>query len=398
MRYLVWFSGGTDSVFVSWYLKQQWNEVLPVNLKNTKEKNKCCSLPTELLNITNFLDLPLKIVDATEDFKKFVIQNFIENYSSWKTPNPCINCNENVRFQILDKIRQELNYDFISTGHYVKKLEVMKIVSKRSEENSEEVRRENNSQIFTYPNKSWDSVKSWYPVFYTFAIPEDKFKDQTYMLYRLLKYQNIVKHLDFPIANFKKSEIKEILKKNNIPINTEQESQNICFIPDDDYPRFIKQNKTINFPTWKILDINWNYLWEHKGLIYYTIWQRKGLNLNTNEKKYVVDLDWKNNILIVWDDKDLFKKEVKVIEKNILMLPEQIDYSKNVLSYLKETWWIEKVYGKIRYKGKLEQVEAIEQDKVIFKNEVRAITRGQHLVLYWEKNGEIFVIWGGEIG
>ena len=364
MKYLVGFSWWTDSVFVSWYLKEKWHEVLPVNLKNTKEKNKCCSLPTELLKITTFLNLPLKTIDATKDFKKLVISNFIENYSKWKTPNPCINCNENVRFQILDKVRKELWYDFISTGHYVKKIEI-----KNFEGN----------------------------IFYTFSIPEDKFKDQTYMLYRVLKYQNIVKHLDFPIADFKKSDIKNIIKENNIPINIEQESQNICFIPDDDYPIYIKQNKNINFPTWKIVDIDWNYLWEHKWLIYYTIWQRKWLDLWISDKKYVVDLDWINNILVVWDDKDLLKKEVSIVENEVLMLPEKIDYTENIFQYLKEKWWIEKVYWRIRYKWKLEEIQKINKTSVCFKNDVRAVTKGQHLVLYWEKDWEIFVIWWWEI-
>jgi len=336
MKYLVWFSWWIDSVFVAWYLKQQWHKVLLVNLKNTKEKNKCCSLPTELLKISTFLDIPLKIIDATKDFKKFVIENFIQTYLKWQTPNPCINCNENVRFQILEKIRKELNYDFISTWHYVEKIKI--------------------------------------DDFYTFAIPNDLSKDQTYMLYRLLNYQDIIKHLDFPISNFKKTEVKKIIEENNIPINTSKESQNICFIPDDDYPRFIKQNKNIQFPTWKILDIKWNYIWEHKWLINYTIWQRKGLNINTNEKKYVIDLDWVNNVLIVWNNEDLFKKTLKV----------------NKLIIQKYNW---KIYWKIRYKAKLTKVVNIQNNEIEFKEPVRAITKWQHLVLYWKKDWKIFIIW-----
>ena len=359
MKYLVWFSWWTDSVFVAWYLKQAWHEVLLVNLKNTKEKNKCCSLATELLKVSTFLGLPLKIVDATKDFKKLVIENFIQTYLKGHTPNPCINCNENVRFQILEKLRQELAYDKVATWHYV-------------------------------------NVSTPGSDFYTFYIPKDKKKDQTYMLYRLVKYQNIVKHLDFPISRFEKSEVKKIVEENNIPINTWQESQNICFIPDDDYPRFIKQAKAIRINGWKIIDINGNYLWEHKWLIYYTIWQRKGLNINTNEKKYVVDLDWNNNVLVVWDDKDLFKDEVNIRENEILAL-KKINYEEDVLQQLKKIIWIEKVYWKIRYKWNLTEIDQIYSNKVKFKTSVRAVTKWQHLVLYWEKDWKIFVIWGGEI-
>ncbi len=336
MKYIIWFSWWTDSVFVAWSLKQAWHEVLLVNLKNTKEKNKCCSLPTELLKISTFLDIPLKVVDATEKFKKLVIENFIENYTKWNTPNPCINCNENVRFQMLEEIRKELGYDFISTGHYVEKIQV-------------------------------DN-------FFTFAIPNDLNKDQTYMLYRLLKYQNIVEHLDFPISKYKKDEVKKIINEQNIPINTETESQNICFIPDDDYPRFIKQNKNIQFPVWKILDTKWNYLGEHKWLINYTIWQRKWLNLQSNEKKFVIDINWKNNILVVWDNEELFQTKVNIDD----------------LILMNYTW---KIYWKIRYKAPLTEVVNIQNNEIEFKEPVRAVTKGQHVVLYWKKDWKTFVIW-----
>lgn len=342
MRYIVWFSWWTDSVFVAWQLKQSWHEVLLVNLKNTLERNKCCEVPTKLFEIANFLGLPIKIIDATQDFKKLVIDNFIQAYLNWKTPNPCINCNEFVRFQILDKIRKELWYDFITTWHYVKRVDV-----------------------------------DW---FYTFAIPEDKSKDQTYMLYRLLKYQHIVKHLDFPIYKYLKNDIKKILSKENIPVNTEQESQNICFVPDDDYPNYIKKHSNIKLKKWPIVDIKTgNILWEHNWLINYTIWQRKWLNLKTNEKKYVIEIDYKNNIIKVWDDKDLLRKKVCV---------DELNYFKNY------TW---PIYWKIRYKSSLQELEKIDWNCVYFKQAVRAVTPWQHLVLYGLKNWEYFVLWWWQI-
>jgi len=356
MKYIVWFSGGIDSTFVAWYLKQQGHDVLLVNLKNTYEPNKCCSIPTELFKISDFLWLDLKIVDVTKDFKKFVIDDFISSYLNGKTPNPCINCNEQVRFKILNKIRQEVGFDKVATGHYVKQLK----------------------------------VESWKLKANTFAISQDVWKDQSYMLYRLIKFQDILEHLDFPLWKFKKTEIKEILKKEKFPVNTSKESQNVCFIPDDDYPRFIKQQTFVNLPSGKIVDVKWNYLWEHKGLLYYTIWQRKGLNLNTNEKKYVVKIDWENNLLIVGDNEDLMEKEVNLAEK-LLLLP---GLEPN-LKQIKQKIW--KVYGKIRYKWSLQEIEEITENKVIFKEPVRAVTPGQHLVLYAEKDWELVVIGGGLI-
>jgi len=355
MKYIVWFSGGIDSTFIAWYLKKQGHEVLLVNLKNTYEPNKCCSVPTELIKIADFLWLELKIVDVTKEFKQFVIDDFVQSYLEAKTPNPCINCNEKVRFKILNKIRQDLWFERVATGHYV--------------------------------NKVYDEKNN----VYTFWVSKDAWKDQSYMLYRLIKYQDILKYLDFPLWNFEKSYIKEILKKEKLPVNTSKESQNVCFIPDDDYPRFIKQQTFVNLPGWKIVDVNWNYLWEHKGLLYYTIWQRKWLSLNTNQKKYVVKIDYKNNVLVVWDDKDLYSDTVN-LQEEIILLPGL----KPDLDFIKLSGY-SNIVGKIRYKGNLQPVKVIDSFKVIFENPLRAITPGQHLVLYGENQGKLVVIGGGGV-
>ena len=341
MKYIVWFSWGTDSTFVAWFLKKQGHEVLLVNLKNTVEKNKCCEVPTKLFEIANSLDLPLKIVDVTKDFKKIVIDNFIDAYLKWKTPNPCINCNELVRFQMLDKIRQKYWYDYVSTWHYVKRIDV-----------------------------------NW---FYTFSVPKDKTKDQTYMLYRVLKYQNIVKYLDFPISDYLKEDVKKIILDQKLPIDTQKESQNICFVPNDDYVNYIKTHSNIKMKKWFIVDLNWNKLWEHTWVINYTIWQRKWLNLNINQRKYVVKLDYKNNIVVVWDHEDLFTNKVCV---------DNLFYSENY------EW---KIYWKIRYKTNLVEVEKIEWNCVFLKDKVRAVASWQHLVFYGIENWKNFVLWWWQI-
>ncbi len=343
MKYIVWFSWWIDSTFVAWYLKKQWHNILLINIKNTQEQEKNILEKEKIEKIADYLKLKLKIVDATSIFKKLVIDDFINSYINWKTPNPCIKCNELVRFKILNEIKNEFNSEYIATWHYVKKF----------------FSRKNN--------------------FYSFSISYDTYKDQSYMLYRLIKFQNIMKYLKFPLWNFKKSYIKNILKNEWIPINTSKESQNICFIPDNDYPRFIRQNTFVNLQNWKILDTKWNYLWEHNWLLYYTIWQRKWLSLNTNKKKYVVKIDRKNNVLIVWDNQDLMKKEVE-IEWEILLINNALKIFKNI-------------YWKIRYKANLEKVNRIVNNKIIFENPVRAVTPWQHIVLYWKKNWKFIVIW-----
>jgi len=342
MKYIVWFSWWIDSVFVAWKLKQNWHEVLLINLKNTIEKNKCCEVPTKLFEIANNLGLSIKIIDVINDFKNIVIDNFIETYLRWKTPNPCINCNEFIRFKVLDKLRKDIWYDYVSTGHYVKKFDI-----------------------------------NW---FYTFSIPKDTKKDQTYMLYRLLRYQDIVKHSHFPTWDFLKEDVKKILKDQSIPINTQKESQNICFIPDDNYSKFIKNNTNIKFKNWDILDIKTGQkLWEHNWVINYTIWQRKWLNLNINKIKYVISIDYQQNIIKVWDEQDLYSKKVLV----------------DKLFYLKDYNW--KIYWKIRYKSPLQEIENIEENAVFFKENIRAITSWQHLVLYWYNDWNYFVLWWWQI-
>ena len=332
---------------MAWYLKKKGYEVLLVNLKNTINKNKCCSLPTELFKIADFLWLELRIINVIDKFKKFVIDDFVENYLKGNTPNPCINCNENVRFKVLEQIRKELWYDKVATGHYVNLVKI--------------------------------------GIFFSFSIPKDSWKDQSYMLYKLVKYQDILKNLEFPLANFEKAEVKKILEENNIPVNTSKESQNVCFIPDDDYPRFIKQNFLKQIPNWKIIDTKGNYLWEHKWLIYYTIWQRKGLNLNTNEKKYVIKIDWKNNVLVVWDNEELYRYKVCISDKKVLFF-DRLD-----------SFWVTEIYWKIRYKWKLQKISKIENNCVWFEEPVRAVTPGQHLVLYWKYGNNFVVVWGGKI-
>lgn len=360
MKYILWFSWWIDSTFAAWYLKEQWHNVLLINLKTTAEPNKCCQLPKDLIKIAEKLNLPLKIIDVTKEFKSYVIDYFAENYKLGLTPNPCINCNQLVRFPILNKIREELWYDKIATWHY--------------------------SKVINIENK------------YFLAKAKDQKKDQTYMLYSIIwlktsSWENLLKYIDFPLWNFTKDEIKEIfINKLNL-YKDYKESQNICFIPNDDYPRYIKQNYNVITKTWPIYDVNWNYLWEHKWLIYYTIWQRKNIFLHKekiamNKKRYVVKIDYKNNSLILWEEKDLYKKEV-IIWNAILM--------EDINLYNKSLYW------KIRYHHAGEKIEKLEnlwnnKFKIIFKNPVRAPTPWQHLVIYsWHNKENDLVLWWGII-
>ena len=404
MKYIVWFSWWIDSTFVALHLKKQWHDVLLVHLKNTIEPNKCCQLPKDLMNLANKLNLPLKIVDTTKEFKNLVIDNFAKNYISGLTPNPCINCNWLVRFPILNKIREELWYDKIATGHYAKII-----------------------------NINWE---------YFLARPKDLKKDQTYMLYRIIWLttslnEPLLRYLDFPLWNYKKEEIKKLISSDpyflqlislqTSPISSNfhslknyKESQNICFIPDDDYPRFLKQNYNVITKPGPIYDKKWNYLWEHKGLIYYTIWQRRNIFLHQekiamNKKWYVIKINTKNNVLILWEEKDLYNKEVIITNTirhyNISQTIWKITTDKlnfifrNLQSSSSEIIWYHlqstPLYWKIRYHHPGEYIETFVKledtnYKITFKNPVRAPTPWQHLVIYlWNKEeNDIVIGWG----
>ena len=258
MKYIVGFSGGIDSVFTAWWLSQQWADVLLVHLKNTVEANKCCKPPLELFKQAQQLDLPIKIVDVVKDFKKEVIDYFVKTYLEGKTPNPCIKCNRAIRWQVLEKLRHQLWFDKIATGHY--------------------------ARVANLGNQP------------TLQQARDLRKDQTYMLWKIIFNQTtdgrpLLDMLEFPTWEFTKDKVKQIVEKHQLPVSTSSESQNICFVPDDDYPRFVRQNAKVSIPSWAIKHIKtWEYLWEHKGLIYYTIGQRRGLNLQSSKPLYVVKL------------------------------------------------------------------------------------------------------------
>ena len=431
MKYIVGFSGGIDSSFVAYLLKKQGHEVLLVHLKITKEKNKCCQLPENLIKIANKLDLPLKIVDATNEFKKLVIDYFAKSYIKWITPNPCIRCNQLVRFPLLNKIREELNFDKIATGHYAKIIDYKDLSEDLFRRLLDDIYKDGRRWIRwlsddSYNNYRWlvrwwsenksssenllkqSSDESLYKLSDSslFLVrPKDLKKDQTYMLYPIMSlktfsWESLLNYLEFPLWNYFKEEVKKIfstempqLFEEIYSLQNYKESQNICFIPDDDYPRFLKQNYKIKSIPWPIYDKYWNYLGEHKWLIYYTIWQRRGIFLNQqknamNKKWYVIKIDYENNSLILGQEEDLYQKEIVI--KDVFNCINYSLVNKLLSSKL--------LYGKIRYHHIWEYIQniyPIEKNiyKITFTSPVRAPTPGQHCVIYyWKKTTNDLVL------
>ena len=269
--------------------------------------------------IAKFFNIPFLIFDFRKEFKKQIIDQFVEDLKKGITPNPCVCCNKDIKFNLFFKEAKKRGAQFIATGHYVKK-----------------------RGGFLYKAK-------------------DETKDQSYFLWSLSKEQ--IKNSLFPLGNFKKEEIKKIIKKEQI--DTSKESQEICFIEGDIY-NFLKDR--IKPKKGKIIDENKNVLGEHEGVWFYTIGQRKGLDLPQGPF-FVYKKDIKKNILYVTKNKELLlKKEVKFKNAN---------------------WFIETDFpilasAKIRYRAK-EYPCIVYKNKAVFKQAQSAPTSGQSIAFYKNK-------------
>jgi len=321
MKVVVGISGGVDSAVSALLLKQAGYDVLGITMKLFD------NIDSELMiedakRVCNEIGIKHHILDLTKEFHEIVIDNFINCYKNGETPNPCVVCNKYLKFGLLYEKAKELGYEYIATGHYV------------------EI---NNNKLCVCDND----------------------KDQSYFLYGIDK--NILSKIIFPLKKFKnKDEIRRIAEVNNLTVSKKKDSQEICFIPNDDYVKFLD-----NFMDGKegnIVDLNGNILGKHNGLHKYTIGQRKGLGISSKYPLYVVDIDTKNNQIIVGKNEDLFK--AKLVAGNVNLLVDELP---------------DECMGKIRSRGVLAPCRAMfENDKLIvtFDEKQRAITKGQSIVLY----------------
>jgi tRNA-specific 2-thiouridylase len=334
-------SGGVDSSFALYLLKKRFKKVCAVFILFESYENlcplKCCNLENVKI-LTNKLDVPLKIIDAREEFKNEVINYFINYHKIGKTPNPCVVCNEKVKFKLLiENLLKE--GDLISTGHYARII------------------------------KDGDNFYLMKGV--------DKIKDQSYMLYRLKR--EYLEKIHLPLGEYFKHEVIYELKKLNIYEIFPKESQDLCFIKKDKnsfLEEVFKEKKG------KILHINGKELGEHKGYYFYTIGQRSGLNISWKEPLYVVDIDSEKNIVYVGEREFVLKD--KFVVKNLNWLVD--------INNIKD----ENIKVKTRYKSKEINCKLeIKTDMVIvyLKEKEFAITPGQSAVFYQED----MVLGGGEI-
>ncbi|KEI78178.1 thiouridylase [Clostridium botulinum A2 117] len=340
-KVLVGMSGGVDSSVAAYLLKEQGYEVIGVTMQIWQDDEEfiekeggCCSLSAvaDARRVANKIGIPFYVMNFKDAFKRNVIDYFVDEYMEGRTPNPCIACNKFIKFSsFLDKA-MAMGIDYVATGHYA-------IIEKHNDR-------------------------------YIIKKSEDDKKDQTYALYNLTQFQ--LERTLMPCGQYKKSKIREIAKEIGLKVHNKKDSEEICFIPDNDHGRYIKNRFPNKVREGNFVDKQGNILGTHKGIVYYTIGQRKGLGIAFGKPMYVVDINPFRNEVVLGDLEDLLNTEL--IAKDTNYIP---------FDTLKEPMEVE---AKIRYSQTPSKaiITPIEDGRlrVNFHEKQRAITKGQSVVFY----------------
>lgn len=338
-KVLLGMSGGVDSSAAAVVLKNQGYEVIGVtmqlfgkNEENVKDAQAVC----KNLGIQHY------VFDYSEEFLNTVIADFLEQYKNGRTPNPCIVCNKFLKFGKMVEEAKKLGAEYVATGHYATV--------------------DFDGEIYTLKKSKADK------------------KDQTYVLYNLT--QELLKHIVFPLGDFEsKEEIRNLAKNAGLDVANKPDSQEICFIPDNDYAKFIEE-RIGKFKEGNIVDKSGKILGRHKGIIHYTVGQRKGLGISNVEPLFVISINKEKNEIIVGEEKDLYTNE---------LFAEKMNYISGIIPKAGT-----ECSAKIRYAAKAVKCRIYPQEnnmvKVVFEEKQRAITPGQSVVLYNED-----IILGGGI-
>lgn len=351
-KVVVGMSGGIDSSMAAYLLKEKGYEVIGVTLKHLGEEyddesntKTCCSLDDiyDAKAACFHIGIPHYVVDASEEFEREVIDYFVDEYNRGRTPSPCVICDEKIKIEKLVRLADKFGAKYISTGHYAGTANCSKIGATLLE-NAEDVK-----------------------------------KDQTYMLYRLR--EDVVERMVFPLAEYKKEEVRRMAKEIGITTHDKKDSQGICFAPEG-YIEFLKKKLGDRILEGNFVDRKGNILGKHKGYQLYTIGQRRGLGLQLPRAYFIVEIDIEKNEIVLGEFDELSRKRVELIDTIFAVSTEKL---------IGERLTAKARFSSSGSEGTLER----EGEKVyfVYTEENKECAPGQHMVIYYEGK----VVGGGAI-
>lgn len=338
-------SGGVDSSVSAILLQKQGYDVTGVTMhlqENQDENSNPAVIDAKL--VCEKLKIPHLVINLSKDFSSKVIKNFTDEYILGRTPNPCVVCNKHVKFGKMFELARKMGFDYMASGHYA---------------------------VVEYDKNTdkWLLKKS------------NEKKDQSYVLYNL--NQDKLSHILFPVGNMQKDDIRKIAKEYDLPVAEKEESQEICFIKDNDYCKFIETRTNFSPKKGFFINEKGSILGEHQGIMKYTVGQRKGFGISFGKPMYVISIDSQNNTVTLGEEGSQYTDELIASDLNFILFDKLLEEIE--------------VTAKVRYKAPCAKAKLVPLDenyvKVIFYEKQRAVTPGQSVVFY---DGDI-VLGGGII-